>query len=168
MDELVKGDFHFFWGGQLSNWHLCHFRVADVWYNSVEQQVMARKALLFDDFDRFDRIMETAAPSEQKKIGRRVKNFDKNKWNRFSREIVYEGCYAKFSQSKELGKYLISTGNKILVEASPYDCIWGIGLNMNDPKAMDPDQWRGKNWLGETLMRVRQSVSHSYTFKESV
>ena len=168
MDGLVKGNFHFFWGGKLSNWHPCHFRVAGVWYNSVEQYMMARKALLFDDFHRYDRIMEIKEPSEQKQQGRRVKGYTDEKWHRYSRDVVYEGCYAKFSQSEELKKYLISTGDKILVEASPHDHIWGIRLSMDDPRAMDPNQWQGTNWLGEVLMHVRQVISNSHTFKEPV
>lgn len=155
MNEITKDNFHFFWGGKLSNWYPCHFQVAGVWYNCVEQQMMAKKAIKFKDINKYNRIMESKLPSEQKKLGRRVKNFDQDEWSRASRNVVYEGCYAKFSQSEELKVHLLDTGDRILVEASPYDCIWGIGLSMDDPKATDPAQWRGENWLGETLMKVR-------------
>lgn len=150
--------FTFFWDGPFSQWEPAEFEVDEVKYNCVEQYMMAMKAKMFDDEDTFDRIMEEESPREQKKLGRAVKGFNADRWNARAREIVYEGNYAKFTQNPELLEKLLATAGTTLVEASPYDCVWGIGLRATDAAAKDRDKWRGTNWLGETLTGLREDL----------
>jgi ribA/ribD-fused uncharacterized protein len=72
--------------------------------------------------------------------------------------IVYAGCRLKFSQNPELKEFLLSTSDMLLVEASPYDNIWGIGLNERDAFSIPPSQWPGQNLLGKCLMGVRGAL----------
>jgi ribA/ribD-fused uncharacterized protein len=150
--------FVFFWGGNFSQWAKAPMEIDGVQYNCCEQHMMAEKARLFGDMAALATIMKTKNPKEQKAAGRKVKGFDTEKWNRVAREIVYRGNYAKFSQNPALLTELAGTGDKIIVEASPSDAIWGIGLAADDPRARDRAQWRGTNWLGEAIMRVREQL----------
>jgi ribA/ribD-fused uncharacterized protein len=88
-----------------------------------------------------------------------VQGFDEAAWleERFS--IVVRANQAKFSQNPELESFLRQTGSRFLVEASPVDRIWGIGLTRDDAKANDPNLWRGLNLLGFALMQVRDGGS---------
>lgn len=151
-------NFHLFWKGPLSQWHKSDFVINNVTYNCCEQFMMSQKAILFGDHETFDLIMESKNPSEQKKLGRQVKNFVERDWNTIAREVVYRGNYAKFMQNENLLKYLLATSGLELVEDSPYDTIWGIDLSADDPLALSRETWRGKNWLGETLTRVRNDI----------
>ena len=94
-----------------------------------------------------------------KQMGRKVKNFKEEIWMENARNIVAQGCYYKFNQNPELKQFLESTKDKILVEASPYDKLWGIGLNESDAIRTPMESWPGKNWLGECLMKVRHQIS---------
>jgi ribA/ribD-fused uncharacterized protein len=134
-----------------------------VWFNCVEQWMMAEKARLFNDDATLAKIMSAVDPREQKAYGRQVKNFDKTIWDRVARDVVYKGCYAKFTQNYNHKLKLIATAGTTLVEASPEDIIWGIGLKKDDPRAKDRSKWRGTNWLGETLTRVREDIMKEQT-----
>lgn len=149
--------FVLFYGGFLSQWYPVRFQVDGVTYVTAEQYMMAMKADYFGDDTAKAKIMATSDPSEQKAIGRTVKNFDREAWDAVSRGFVYKANMAKFSLDF-LKSQLLATGDRELVEASPYDRIWGIGLAVDDPKALDKSQWRGTNWLGETLMKVREDL----------
>lgn len=151
----VTKEYVFFYSGIFSQWYKSKFTVDKIDYNCCEQYMMAQKALLFQDLDLYKRIMATNSPFYQKKLGRQVKNFDKSKWEKVCRDIVYEANYAKFSQNPNLYLELEKTKQKILVEASPYDKIWGIGLDEFNTEANDPKNWLGTNWLGEALTKVR-------------
>lgn len=153
---MSKEKFTFFWNGVFSQWYPSPFKIMEVTYNCAEQFMMANKAILFDDRDIYDKIMKSRSPKEQKALGRQVKNFDAEKWNSIAKNIVYEGNKAKFEQNPDMYATLLATHGTTLVEASPYDCVWGIGLAENDPRANDRTQWRGTNWLGETLTNLRQ------------
>lgn len=120
--------------------------------------MMAEKARLFKDYDAEDEIMEATHPAEQKKIGRRVQNFNGDVWDEVARDIVYKGNYAKFTQNPGMQEVLVETVGTTLVEASPYDRIWGIGLDQDDPDCHDRDRWQGLNWLGEVLTQVREDI----------
>ena len=120
---------------------------------------------MFGDMNALNRIMSAVDPSDQKRYGREVQNFNKEKWEETARERVYRGCYAKFTQNEGLKQLLLSTIGSTLVEASPTDCIWGIGLRSHDPRAQDRSQWRGTNWLGEVLNRVRDQIEKEVTSK---
>lgn len=150
--------FTFFWGGPFSQWHPVGFTVAGVNYWTAEQYMMAMKARKFGDIQTEKRILASRNPREQKSLGRQVANFDAIVWATVARDIVYNGNYAKFTQNLNLLATLIDTRGTTLVEASPHDCIWGIGLSLDHPDRLDRTKWRGTNWLGEVLMKVRDHV----------
>lgn len=157
-DVTERGGFVFFWSGWPSQWHPSTFVVDGVTYSCAEQFMMAEKARLFGDRRTLAKILAATSPKEHKALGRGVSPFDEARWTGACREIVYRGNLAKFGQDEELGALLLATGTKTLVEASPLDRIWGIGLAAEDPRATDRSAWRGKNWLGEALMRVRADL----------
>lgn len=154
----MKNEFVFFWGGIYSNWYPSNFTLDGVKYNCAEQAMMAKKALLFGDQEAHNKIMAAKDPRDQKALGRTVKGFTVETWDKVAKDIVYEIVKAKFTQNKGLLTQLLSTGNKELVEASPQDKIWGIGLAESDPRAWDKSTWLGTNWLGETLTKLKNDV----------
>lgn len=151
--------FTFFWYGPLSQWHLCSFKDdAGIQYNCAEQYMMYRKANLMGDPEAAKKILASPNPKEQKLLGRKVHNFDIDLWDKNSERIVYKGNYFKFTQNPALKEFLLKTKGATLVEASPYDCIWGIGLSESDPKAKDRKLWRGENRLGVILTKLREDL----------
>jgi len=148
----------FFWNGIYSQWHKAPMTIDGIEYNSCEQYMMHQKALLFDDHIIADLIMQEKNPKEQKKYGRQIRNFDKALWEKNCLAIVFEGNLAKFSQNPELKAEMLSTGNKIFVEASPLDNIWGIGLDENAENIDDPSYWLGLNLLGQALTLVKNQL----------
>lgn len=120
--------------------------------------MMAEKARLFEDEETLSKILNCNSPAEAKKLGRQVRNFDDKMWKAHRYEIVKRGNIYKFSQNEDLKTFLLKTENRVLVEASPYDRIWGIGLSKNSDKANYPEQWRGLNLLGFVLMEVRDEI----------
>jgi len=120
--------------------------------------MMAEKAALFGDLEARAKILQASSPGAVKALGRGIRNFDEAVWieNRFS--IVVRGNAAKFEQNPALAEFLQQTGNRVLVEASPVDRIWGIGLAQNDEKANNPNLWVGLNLLGFALMQVRGGI----------
>lgn len=150
---------HLFYGGPFSQWYKCKFTdEAGITYNGTEQYMMAKKALFFNDQESYDLIMNMSNPWDQKAQGKKVKNFNKEQWENYCRPMVRHGNLLKFSQNPELKRYLLATGEIEIVEASPTDTIWGIGLAENDPRAFDKSQWRGTNWLGIAIMEVREDL----------
>jgi ribA/ribD-fused uncharacterized protein len=153
-------NFHFFYSGYLSNWADTPF--VDLSdgnsYNCSEQYMMYHKASLYGDHETSIKIMEARHPGDQKALGRKVKNFNPDQWNKVAKNIVYRGCFYKFTQNVEAYQYLLSTDGTLLVEASPTDVIWGIGLGGYDDLRHDPQNWRGSNWLGEVLTKLRENL----------
>jgi len=158
--------YRFFWGhrpkkdGRLSDsvfsqWWQCEFSVDGQIYKSAEQFMMAEKARLFGDEETRARILKTDDPAYAKKLGREVKGFDESQWTNARFELVTKGNVAKFGGDEKLRRYLLSTREEILVEASPTDSIWGIGLAAENPDANDPAKWRGLNLLGFALVKAR-------------
>jgi ribA/ribD-fused uncharacterized protein len=119
--------------------------------------MMAMKAKHFNDEDTLSKIMKVRSPRVQKEYGRQVKNFDPVEWSNVSKDYVFKANLVKFSDPV-LKQKLLETGDREIVEASPYDKIWGIGLDKDDPRALDKTQWQGTNWLGEVLMKVRETL----------
>ena len=154
----TNNDYVFFYGGPFSQWYNCWFEIDKIKYNCAEQYMMASKARCFKDVETLAKILRSLSPETQKKLGRRVKNYNEEIWDKVRYYFVVKGNYAKFSQNKELKEALLSTENKILVEASPYDCIWGIGLSLENPDKFDESKWRGTNLLGKALMEVREKI----------
>ena len=157
--------FVFFWEGIkkhgridsscLSQWYPSKFMGNDVTYSSAEQYMMAQKALLFNDELVYAGIMAARHPGECKSLGRLIRNFSSELWDKNKYDIVLSGSLMKFSQNPKCLAYLLNTGDAILAEASPYDCIWGIGLSEDDQRIRNPRQWRGENLLGFALMEAR-------------
>ena len=143
----------------LSNWYPSKFTVDGVTYKTGEHYMMAQKATLFGDVDAFGKIVAAGSPGEAKALGRAVKNFDEEKWNANRFEIVVNAALEKFGQNEALGAFLQSTGSLVLVEASPQDRIWGIGLAADNPKAQNPKEWDGLNLLGFALMEARTRLA---------
>jgi ribA/ribD-fused uncharacterized protein len=153
--------FTLFYGGPFSQWNRgfpYQFEVDGINYNCAEQYMMAEKARLFGDKEVEKQIMAASHPRDQKAIGRLVKNFDADRWNLVARNIVYEGSYAKFTQNEGLKMELLETEGTTLVEASPYDAVWGVKLAQDNPDCHDRSKWKGTNWLGEVLDRVRCDI----------
>lgn len=152
--------FNYFWSNQspFSNWFKADFELEGIKFCSTEQHMMYHKALLFDDPEIATKILETSNPGKQKAFGRNVKNFRGDIWDEHCKEIVYQGNKGKFTQNENLLKHLLNTKGKTLVEASPVDAIWGIGLAEDDPRAKNRHTWRGKNWLGEVLTKLRDDL----------
>ncbi|XP_060077343.1 N-glycosidase Npun_R5314-like [Ylistrum balloti] len=153
-----KEDFEFFWkeASPFSQFHPAVFKVDGVQYNCAEQYMMHQKALTFKDEENAKAIMKAAKPFAQKKLGRKVRNFVPEVWSAKCVDVVKKGNIAKFSQNSHLQKKLLDTHPKILVEASPRDRIWGIGLASGNKLAWNKSTWRGKNLLGYALTDVRQ------------
>ena len=147
--------YEYFWGGPFSQWASAPFIIDDIEFNTCEQYMMYKKAMLFGDLEVAEQILQTSDPKAQKALGRKVRYFDDNVWMEHAYNYVVEGNRAKFSQNREFGEVLAMTKGKTLVEASPYDCRWGIGLYGDDPRAKDPLQWRGENLLGKAITQVR-------------
>ena len=150
----------------LSQWYPCQFEVEGVTYTSAEQYMMAEKAKLFGDEEIRAEILNTDDPRMCKALGRKVKNFDKAVWDKEKEHIVRKGNTKKFLQNSALRNFLLSTGDKVLVEASPTDRVWGIGMGKNNPDALDPQKWRGQNLLGFALMNVRDFIAFMDSFGE--
>lgn len=155
---MMAEKFTFFWNGPFSQWEEAEFEVDGIKYNCAEQFMMASKARMFKDYDTLCSIMESESPREQKKLGRQVRGFNADRWNAVAREFVYEGNHAKFTQNPDLLEKLLATEGTTLVEASPYDCVWGIGLRETDKGANNRDKWLGTNWLGEVLTGLREDL----------
>lgn len=153
----IINNYIFFWADNdiYSNFYPSKFYYKEHNFLFSEQCFMYLKALEFKDFEIAEKILNTYKPLDCKKLGRAIKNYDDIFWSKIREEKMFDACYSKFSQNSSLRKNLIETENKILVEASPYDKIWGIGLDENNPKILEPNNWNGLNLLGKVLMRVR-------------
>lgn len=138
-----------------SQWFESPFTVDGITYKTAEHWMMAQKAKLFNDEACFDKIIAAVKPGEVKEIGRQIANFDDKVWNGNKFEIVVKGNFHKFGQNEKLKEYLLNTGDRILVEASPVDAIWGIGMAQDHQNAHDPSLWRGPNLLGFAIMEAR-------------
>lgn len=146
-----KLNLHYF-----SQWYLSDFtNSAGITFCCGEQYMMYKKAILFGDDDAVKKILKEKDPAKIKALGRSVKNFSEDKWNKYKYKLVLRGNKLKFSQNKLLADRLKETGSKVIVEASPYDKIWGIGISANVAVNMPVDKWPGLNLLGKALMEVR-------------
>lgn len=144
--------------GFLGNWYLSEFTVDGIVFTSMEQFMMYKKAVCFNDSEIAKQILETNDVACIKKLGRLVSGYNDSVWNGIRQIVVYEGLIAKFSQNDELRKKLKDTKDAILAECAVQDRIWGIGLSMNDSNRQYLEQWNGQNLLGYTLMMVRDRL----------
>jgi ribA/ribD-fused uncharacterized protein len=173
-ERLARGevvDFLFFWGHTpkapgrvdgacLSQWFPCAFEEDGVRYASAEHYMMAAKARVFGDADALRAILLAPTPADAKALGRKVRDFDDAPWSRARTQAVVRGNLLKFGQNAELGAFLRATGDRVLVEASPRDRIWGIGMGASNPDARHPARWRGLNLLGFALMEARARLAN--------
>ncbi|WAL69029.1 NADAR family protein [Amycolatopsis cynarae] len=165
-----RGKFLFFWGhrperdgstgrGCLSQWWPSPFTVDGHTFATAEHYMMWRKAILFGDAETAERILAVGHPQQAKELGRSVRGFDQRVWEACRYQIVLEGSVAKFGQNTELRRFLLATGDRVLVEASPLDRVWGIGVAADDPRAVDPACWPGLNLLGFALGEARETLA---------
>jgi len=151
----------YFWGSFLSNWIPNDLKINydnNIFSNS-EQLFMYMKAKFFNDSEKAKEIVQNGSePRIAKKLGREVKNYDDEKWSQVREKFMYEAVYLKFFYSQELRKLLLDTDSKILVEGTPKDIIWGVGVHWEDDKILDEKNWKGLNLLGKVLMRVREEL----------
>lgn len=160
-------EFLFFWGHTVkdeitkacfSQWFPFEFQENGNIYKTAEHYMMAGKAKLFNDHEILKQILKTETPNQAKSLGRKVRNFDPEIWNEHKYEIVKQGNRLKFSQNEKFKEFLLSTDDKILVEASPYDKIWGIGMLESDENIINPLLWNGENLLGFALVDIRDEL----------
>ena len=179
LDSFLKGredteiNFVPFWGGVpdikgvldiscLSNWFYRDMTYQGHVFLTAEHAMMWSKANYFNDTDAKQRILKVKTPREAKMIGREVRNFNQHRWSEDSYHLVGEVVHAKFtSQGNEnLKAFLLNfPDNTIFIEASPYDKIWGVGMDRNHANIFNPDQWLGDNKLGFILTELRQTLS---------
>ena len=171
IEQIEKGrefEYIYFWGHTpkqkgvadkscLSQWFPAKFKDAFTGrdYATAEHAMMYRKAMMFGDYECAEKILDSTCPREAKKLGRQVKGFIPHIWDNLKYLIVETNNIARFKQNPDLLKFLLSTGDKVLVEASPYDKIWGIGMGIEDARKSTPMEWRGENLLGFALMGAR-------------
>lgn len=142
----------------LSQWWPAAFHLAGHVFATAEHYMMWRKAELFGDATTAALILAADEPRLAKQYGRRVRGFDSARWAQHRYEVVVTGNVAKFSQNPSLGTFLVGTGDQVLVEASPVDTTWGIGLAADNPLLDQPHHWRGLNLIGFALADVRANV----------
>ncbi len=168
IQEGLVPKYVFFWGHQsnksmvgkscFSQWYPSLFTVYNILYPTAEHFMMAEKARLFNDSATLSKILVSKHPGEAKLLGRQVKHFDDEHWQKVRFEIALKGNMAKFQQNKELCSFLLNTQNRILVEASPVDAIWGIGISEDHVDVTNPSLWPGLNLLGFVLMETRNRL----------
>ncbi len=157
--EYRETDTHvYFWRGEFSNWYPCIFRYEDHTFYNSEQAFMWVKAKFFDDDEIAKQLLVETNPQYAKALGRKVKNFNDEMWAVASFPAMIAVNYAKWSSSHFMMDTILSTNPKILVEASPYDKIWGVGLRQDDDLILDKNNWKGMNLLGKALMNVRKEI----------
>lgn len=147
----------FFWRDKdiFSQWYPSPFTYGGTKFLTAEHFMMYKKAMTFDDKEIANKILQAIYPKEVKDLGRKVKNFNEVHWDAVKESVVTLGSIMKFSSSEKLLNILLDTDDLILVEASPYDRIWGIGLEETDPRVLDEGKWQGQNLLGICLMNAR-------------
>lgn len=173
IDRFNAGEqmkFLFFWGHTpkneeqadkscFSQWFPSAFEQDGITYPTAEHWMMAGKAKLFEDNEMFEKIVASKTPHQAKKLGRKVRNFDPNAWNEAKRDIVLQGNLLKFAQHQDMKEFLINTGDRVIIEASPYDAIWGIGMSITSKGVENPNNWKGENLLGYVLMDTRTALT---------
>lgn len=165
---MTTEKFTLFYNGPFSQWHRSPFVLNGIKYETAEMYMMWFKDQVFGG--KLEKsILASTHPSETKDLGRQIKGFDESIWRAVAKHGVYKGNMAKFTQNEPLLQNLYATMGTTLVEASPYDTIWGIGLSENDPLALNRSKWKGTNWLGEVLTDLRNDlaiVSNSPYFQQ--
>lgn len=145
----------------LSQWYPSYMVIDSYHYQNVEQYLMAEKARTFGDEETLGKIWKTSDPKEVKKLGRSVKGYVDDIWVARRKDVALKANTEKFQTIPYLRKFLYETRDSILVEASPYDNVWGIGW-AEDKAPMVPEERWGQNLLGQVLMEVRAHLKDPY------
>jgi hypothetical protein len=148
----------FFLKEWLSNFKYCTILSGGNKFSNTEQLFMYHKAVFFEDDEIAEKILATPVPYEAKALGRLVKGYNDEDWNKVRYDVMYQANLLKYTQNEDLKKKLLETGDKILVEVNPRDNIWGIGMDENNPDILDESKWNGQNLLGKVLMDVRNKL----------
>ncbi len=176
---MADQEFILFYNGPLSQWYNSPFIATTLFpmkispeeknldllllnaqhnFANCEQYMMFEKAMLFQDYISASGILKQSNPKIVKQMGRNILGFSEKIWETYRELIVFTGNYHKFTQNEDLSSYLKTSGQKIFVEASPYDKIWGIGMDANHPDARNPTKWKGLNLLGKAITTVRNKL----------
>lgn len=156
---MITDEYIFFWQGKLSNFYRTEIHYQGLHFHSSEQLFMYFKAKFFNDEYHARLILESKTPKESKLYGRKVVGFNNEEWDKVKCDFMYKALQAKFYGNKELSSYLTRKEhkNKLFVEASPYDKIWGIGIDENNPELLQTNFW-GKNLLGQLLTKLHNEI----------
>jgi len=148
----------FFWNSIYSQWYTTsnQFEEDGVVYSNAEKYMMCKKSEVFGATDILEQMLATDNPRLIKQLGRQISNFSDEVWDQHKMQIVTQGNVLKFGQNPDLLEILKEHKDKIIVEASPQDRIWGIGLHWDNDDVLDENKWRGQNLLGECIMRARK------------
>lgn len=151
--------YHFYWNGPFSQWQISQFTLWGIDFNTAEQAMMVGKARLFGDESTAAEIMAAEDPGKQKALGRKVHGFDEDVWDANKVGLVKQINFAKFDQNKGLRRKLFQTIPMLMVEASPMDTIWGIGLDEANARQTPTENWPGQNLLGRIVTEVRNELA---------
>ncbi len=164
-----KVKYIFFWGHRqsgkditktcFSQWYASPFKIGVHQFATAEHCMMYGKAKLFGDTEAMEKALQAKNPGAVKAVGRSVKGFENAVWDANKFDLVVKANLAKFSSNEDLRAFLVNTGKRVLVEASPHDKIWGIGLTEDNDAALNPNLWKGENLLGFALMEVRDRLA---------
>lgn len=153
----IKNSMALFWGTSdvFSNWHRSPFVLHGIAFNCTEQYMMWRKAMRFGDTEIAAKVLAEKNPRKQKALGREVRSYVDAVWKTEARDLMLPAIVAKFEQNPSMDDVLLGTNDLLIVEASPDDVVWGVGLGESDPRILDQASWLGTNFLGDVLMRAR-------------
>jgi len=158
--ERITETHAYFWNSLYSQWYTTsnQFQENGIDYPNAEKYMMVKKANVFKDYKILNEMVKSDNPRLIKKLGRKIKNFDDKTWDKYKIDIVTQASYLKFTQNPELLKIMIEHKDLTLVEASPEDKIWGIGLHFSNDNVLDETKWQGENLLGKCLMKARDRI----------
>lgn len=156
----------YFWNSSLSNFHKMSIEIEGdkgEKFPTSEHLFMYYKALHFNDLDAAERITRVKPPAFAKDIGRAVRNYNDEEWDNVRYQYMVDTLRRKYANPSKERDFLVGTHPKILVEGSPYDKVWGVGIHYKDRRIVDVRNWEGDNLLGKALMEVRKEVLDNLT-----
>ena len=152
-----------FWGSCFSNFFPCNFTLEGKHWTTSEKYFMWKKAMTFGDTEIADEILNNDDPRTVKKLGRQVKDFSSDVWDRVKFDIMYNAVKAKFTQDSDCNKCIKIFEKQKFIEGSPYDVVWGVGIRYDDENVFDENKWKGENLLGKIVTIVRDEILKSNT-----
>lgn len=165
----ITKDRVYFWAGILGNWSRVKGGIEVPAELSItgesfmvptsEHVYMYLKAKYFEDTEIASKIIQTPDPKEAKKLGRKVKGFDEEKWKEVRQEYMWKALTLRYKYDKRFRDYLGKPEfeGHHFVEANPYDIVWSCGYLEDDPRVdLSEETWPGLNLLGKLLDRLRK------------